>query len=141
MGALNVAGGALMFASVDTERDPALLTAARLTSGSASVVGGGLEISGAWLLRAGLIRGGAALSGVGTAIAVPIIVNDLGHPQGIIAYDPALADRAIAEGRNPFCAQCHGPGGALDPDNDWNSGDPARRAAFVRRLQWVDLGE
>jgi mono/diheme cytochrome c family protein len=62
------------------------------------------------------------------------------RPRGMIAYDQQLADKAIAEGRNPFCAQCHGPGGALDPNNDWNSGDPARRAAFLRRLQWVDLG-
>jgi len=41
-------------------------------------------------------------------------------PQGDNIYDQELADRAIAEGRNPFCAQCHGPGGALDPDNEWN---------------------
>jgi hypothetical protein len=34
--------------------------------------------------------------------------------------DQDLADRAIAEGRNPLCAQCHGPGGALDPNNEWN---------------------
>ena len=57
-----------------------------------------------------------------------------------MAYDPVLAERAIREGRNPFCAQCHGPGGALDPNNDWNAGGP-RREAFLRRLQWVDLGE
>jgi hypothetical protein len=110
MGALNVGGGALMLASVNAERDPALVTTARITSGSASVVDGGMEITGSWLLRAGLTRGGAALSGVGTSIAVPIIVYDIGRPRGIVAYDPTLADRAIREGRNPFCAQCHGPG-------------------------------
>lgn len=41
-------------------------------------------------------------------------------PRGDNIYDQRLTDRAIAEGRNPFCAQCHGPGGALDPNNEWN---------------------
>jgi hypothetical protein len=34
--------------------------------------------------------------------------------------DQKLADQALRDGRNPFCAQCHGPGGALDPNNEWN---------------------
>jgi hypothetical protein len=46
-------------------------------------------------------------------------------PRGDNIYDQRLTDRAIAEGRNPFCAQCHGPGGALDPNNEWN-----RRSRF-----------
>jgi RHS repeat-associated protein len=49
------------------------------------------------------------------------VVFDLLGPRGDNIYSQDLADRAIAEGRNPFCAQCHGPGGALDPNNDWNS--------------------
>jgi RHS repeat-associated protein len=145
MGALNVGGGALMLASINTERDPGLITAGKITSGGASVVGGGLEIYGAWTLTAGATTTGAALSGVGTVIAVPIIMYEIGRPRGIVAIDPLLRDRAIqryrsGENVNPFCAQCHGPGGALDPNNDWNAGG-ARRDAFVRRLQWVDLGE
>ncbi len=39
--------------------------------------------------------------------------------------DQKLAARSIAEyeaGKNvnAFCAQCHGEGGALDPNNEWN---------------------
>ena len=138
-GALNVAGGAFMLASVDTKNDPGIVTAGKITSGTASLAGGGLEVGGALTASAGAVEAGAALSGVGLIIAAPIMVYEM-RPRGMIAYDQQLADKAIAEGRNPFCAQCHGPGGALDPNNDWNSGDPARRAAFVRRLQWVDLG-
>jgi RHS repeat-associated protein len=41
-------------------------------------------------------------------------------PRGDNIYDQRLTDRALREGRNPFCAQCHGPGGALDEYNDWN---------------------
>jgi RHS repeat-associated protein len=138
-GALNFAGGAFMLASVDTERDPGIVTAGKITSGSASVVGGGMEIGGALLGSAGLAEAGAAASGVGLVIAVPIMVYEA-RPRGWIANDPVLVERARREGRNAFCAQCHGPGGALDPNNDWNAGG-ARRAAFVRRLQWVNLGE
>lgn len=40
-------------------------------------------------------------------------------------YDPVLAEKSMREYRegknvNPFCQQCHGPGGALDPNNKWN---------------------
>jgi hypothetical protein len=140
-GVLNVAGGAFMLASVDTERDPALLTAGKITSGTASLAGGGLGIAGAASGSVGLMGAGATLSGVGFVVGVPVTIYVVGRPQGMIAYDPQLAERAIAEGRNPFCAQCHGPGGALDPNNDWNSGDPARRAAFLSRLQWVNLDQ
>jgi RHS repeat-associated protein len=139
VGALNVGGGALMLASVNPERDPALVTARKITSGGASLVGGGLEVTGALLRSAALLEGGAALSGVGLVVAAPIMAYEM-RPRGWIASDPALVERARREGRNPFCAQCHGPGGALDPNNDWNAGG-ARRAAFVRRLQWVYLGD
>jgi hypothetical protein len=43
--------------------------------------------------------------------------------------DEELAAKAIREGRNPFCAQCHGPGGALDPNNKWNQ--QKNRASFT----------
>jgi len=104
-----------------------------------------LEIYGAWTLTAGATTTGAALSGVGLVVAAPIIIYEIGRPRGIVAIDPLLRDRAMeryrrGENVNPFCAQCHGPGGALDPNNDWNAGG-ARREAFVRRLEWVDLGE
>ncbi len=138
-GVLNVGGGALMLASVDPERDPGIVTAGKVVSGSASVIGGGMEIGGALWGSAGLAEAGATASGVGFVIAVPIMVYEM-RPRGWIAYDPVLAERAIREGRNPFCAQCHGPGGALDPNNDWNAGG-ARRAAFVRRLEWTYLGD
>jgi len=82
---------------------------------------------------------------VGTIIAVPIIVYEVGRPRGIVAIDPMLRDRAMqryrnGENVNPFCQMCHGPGGALDPDNDWNAGG-ARRAAMIRRLEYIDLGD
>jgi RHS repeat-associated protein len=48
------------------------------------------------------------------------VLFDLMGPQGDNIYDPKLTARALQEGRNPFCAQCHGPGGALDPNNEWN---------------------
>ena len=100
-----------------------------------------MEIGGAALGAAGIVETGVALSGVGALVAAPIAVHELTRPRAAcMAYDPQLADQAIKEGHNPFCAQCHGPGGALDPNNDWNSGDPARREAFLRRLQFVDLG-
>jgi mono/diheme cytochrome c family protein len=52
--------------------------------------------------------------------------------------DQKLGDQAIqryrnGENVNPFCAQCHGPGGALDPNNEWN------RRAEQRRL-WGPSG-
>jgi hypothetical protein len=67
------------------------------------------------------------------------------RPRGWIAYDPVLMEKNMqrfrnGENVNPFCAQCHGPGGALDPNNDWNAGG-ARRAAFINRLQWKYLGD
>ena len=52
--------------------------------------------------------------------AVAMLIWDVGQPRGDNIYDQRLTDRALAEGRNPFCAQCHGPGGALDPNNSWN---------------------
>jgi RHS repeat-associated protein len=143
-GALNFAGGAFMLASVDTERDPGIVTAGKITSGSASVIGGGMEMGGALFGSAGLAEAGAAASGVGLVVAVPIMAYEM-RPRGWMAQDPVLLDRAIqarnrGENVNPFCAQCHGPGGALDPNNDWNAGG-ARRAAFVKRLQWTYLGD
>jgi RHS repeat-associated protein len=57
---------------------------------------------------------------------IDFIMFDILGPRSILdpdhnrVYDQRLADKAIKEGRNPFCAQCHGPGGALDPDNEWN---------------------
>jgi hypothetical protein len=61
------------------------------------------------------------------ATAQFVFIDVLG-PRGILdsylgrtaGWDEKLAQRAIREGRNPFCAQCHGPGGALDPNNEWN---------------------
>jgi RHS repeat-associated protein len=143
VGALNFAGGAFMLASVDTERDPGIVTAGKLTSGSASVIGGGMEIGGALFGSAGVVEAGAAASGVGLVVAVPIMVYEM-RPRGWIAHDPVLLQRAEerrarGENVNLFCAQCHGPGGALDPNNDWNAGG-ARRAAFEGRLQWSYLG-
>jgi RHS repeat-associated protein len=52
--------------------------------------------------------------------AVTMLMWTLMQPRGDFLHDEKLAKRAIEEGRNPFCAQCHGPGGALDPNNEWN---------------------
>jgi RHS repeat-associated protein len=59
--------------------------------------------------------------------ALTLLVWELMQPRGDFFYDQKLADRAIAEGRNPFCAQCHGPGGALDSNNEWNQRAARRR--------------
>jgi RHS repeat-associated protein len=49
------------------------------------------------------------------------LIFDVLGPRGKHSYyDTKLAEKAIKEGRNPLCAQCHGPGGALDPNNEWN---------------------
>ncbi|WP_223297266.1 SpvB/TcaC N-terminal domain-containing protein [Catenulispora acidiphila] len=143
-GALNFAGGVFMLASIDTKRDPGLVTAGKLASGSASVVGGGLEIGGAAFGAAGVAEVGAAASGVGMVIALPVMVHEM-RPHGYMAYDPVLMERNMERQRNGenvnlFCAQCHGPGGALDPNNDFNAGG-ARREAFLKRLQWRYLGD
>jgi hypothetical protein len=143
-GVLNAAGGVFMLASIDTEHDPAIVTAGKATSGGASLVGGGMMVGGAWMGEAGLVALGGTVAGVGAIIAAPIMVYEM-RPRGWIAIDPVLMERATqryrnGENVNPFCAQCHGPGGALDPNNDWNAGG-ARRAAFVRRLEWRYLGD
>lgn len=143
-GALNAAGGAFMLASIDTKRDPGIVTAGKITSGTASLVGGGMELGGAAFGSVGLAEAGAAASGVGLIIAAPIMVYQM-RPRGWVAIDPVLLERNMqryrnGENVNPFCASCHGPGGALDPNNDWNAGG-ARRAAFINRLQWKYLGD
>ena len=52
-----------------------------------------------------------------TPIATAEWVTDAMGPRGQeVRYDPRLANNAIREGRNPVCAQCHGPGGALHPN-------------------------
>jgi hypothetical protein len=74
--------------------------------------------------------------------AITLLVWDLAQPRGEFRYSQELYDRAVREGRNPFCAQCHGPGGALDPNSTWN-----RRSAFdlstelggVRQRRWTTL--
>lgn len=143
-GALNAAGGVFMLASIDTEHDPGIVTAGKVTSGGASLVGGGMMVGGAWMGEAGVVALGGSFAAVGGVIAAPIMVYEM-RPRGWIAIDPVLMERATqryrnGENVNPFCAQCHGPGGALDPNNDWNAGG-ARRAAFVRRLEWRYLGD
>jgi mono/diheme cytochrome c family protein len=103
-----------------------------------------MEIGGAIAGSAGLVEAGAMASGVGAFIAAPIMIYE-SRPRGWIAIDPQLMERNMqryrnGENVNPFCASCHGPGGALDPNNDWNAGG-ARRAAFQRRLVWQYLGD
>jgi hypothetical protein len=103
-----------------------------------------MQIGGAAFGAVGVAEAGAAASGVGLIIAAPIMVYEM-RPQGWIAIDPVLMEKNMqryrnGENVNPFCAKCHGPGGALDPNNDWNAGG-ARRAAFINRLQWKYLGD
>ncbi|WP_261561638.1 SpvB/TcaC N-terminal domain-containing protein [Frankia tisae] len=143
-GAFSAAGGVFMLASVDTKHDPGLVTAGKITSGGLSVVGGGMQIGGAAYGAVGVAEAGAAASGVGLIIAAPIMVYEM-RPRGWIAYDPVLMEKNMqryrnGENVNPFCAQCHGPGGALDPNSDWSAGG-ARRAALINRLQWKYLGD
>jgi hypothetical protein len=143
-GVLNGAGGVFMLASIDTEHDPGIVTFGKATSGGASVVGGGMMIGGALAGEAGLVAVGGAFAAAGGVIAAPIMVYEM-RPRGWIAIDPVQMERATqryrnGENVNAFCAQCHGPGGALDPNNDWNAGG-ARRAAFVNRLEWRYLGD
>ncbi len=143
-GTLNAVGGVFMLASIDTKRDPGIVTVGKVASGGASVIGGGMQIGGAAFGAAGVAELGAAASGVGLVIAAPIMVYEM-RPRGYIAVDPALMERNMqryrnGENVNPFCAMCHGPRGALDPNNDWNAGG-ARRAAFINRLQWKYLGD
>nr|BFE36953.1 hypothetical protein GCM10010200_092040 [Actinomadura rugatobispora] len=64
--------------------------------------------------------------GLTPAATVTSALQFVFEPQGDNIYDQKLADRALQEGRNPFCAQCHGPGGALDPNNEWNRKAEAR---------------
>ncbi|HXB33245.1 MAG TPA: polymorphic toxin type 5 domain-containing protein, partial [Puia sp.] len=144
MGALNAAGGVFMLASIDAEHDPGVVTVGKATSGTASVAGGGMMIGGALAGDAGVVALGGTVAGVGGVIAAPIMIYEM-RPRGWIAVDPALEERNMqryrnGENVNPFCASCHGPGGALDPNNDWNAGG-ARREAFVNRLQWRYLGD
>ena len=63
-------------------------------------------------VRSGLLRDAYEAS--------PLSFYEYVKPQGENVYDSNLSERAIQEGRNPFCAQCHGPGGALDPGNERN---------------------
>jgi hypothetical protein len=143
-GTLNAVGGVFMLASIDTKRDPGIVTVGKVASGGASVIGGGMQIGGAAFGAAGVAEVGAAASGVGLIIAAPIMIYEM-RPRGMVAIDPVLMERNMQRQRNgenvnSFCAQCHGVGGALDPNNDWNAGG-ARRAAFVNRLQWKNLGD
>ncbi|MBO3752678.1 hypothetical protein J5X84_42075 [Streptosporangiaceae bacterium NEAU-GS5] len=66
------------------------------------------------------------------------VFMDLMGPEGKeFRSDPKLTERALQEGRDPFCAQCHGPGGALDPNNEWNRRHE-RRPAFDLQPTAVD---
>ncbi|MFI5776076.1 SpvB/TcaC N-terminal domain-containing protein [Nocardia sp. NPDC051570] len=87
--------------------NPAANTTDVLTSGNITVLGA----------AAAVVKDGIALTPPGAAT---LLLWSLLQPRGEFYYDQRLADRAIQEGRNPFCAQCHGPGGALDPNNEWN---------------------
>jgi RHS repeat-associated protein len=62
--------------------------------------------------------------------AAAVLIWTLMQPTHGNYWDENLAKRAIEEGRNPFCAQCHGKGGALDPNNEYN--ERARQREFDR---------
>jgi RHS repeat-associated protein len=143
-GAFNVAGGVFMLASIDVKHDPGVVTFGKATSGGASVVGGGMMVGGAWAGEAGVVALGGAVAETGGLLAIPIMVYE-SRPRGWIATDPDLdaqnlQRRRNGENVNVFCARCHGPKGALDPNNDFNAGG-ARRAAFERRVQWHYIGD
>ena len=70
-----------------------------------------------WSVAKGIATDAYYFTPLGTLDSV---VFGLMGPRGEFRYDKKLYDRAMADKRNPFCAQCHGPGGALDPNNEWN---------------------
>jgi hypothetical protein len=84
-------------------------------------------------VTAGVVKDLVSLTPPG---AIAMLLYDIGKPRGEFRYDQDLYDRAIKEGRNPFCAQCHGPGGALDPNNKWNRQAERKMLDLVR---WHDL--
>ena len=86
--------------------------------GLAGLIVGGASGPPGWLVLGLGIIGGGAGGYIGSEGGRGLVGAML--PRGGFMYDRDLADRAILEGRNPFCAQCHGPGGALDPNNEWN---------------------
>ena len=73
MGLVSVGGGVLMLISRD-ERDPAAVQALTVASGSAQVVGGGMEIVGALTLTGRVAAAGAATSTVGTVLGMPLLM-------------------------------------------------------------------
>ncbi|MEK8029255.1 SpvB/TcaC N-terminal domain-containing protein [Ideonella sp. DXS29W] len=84
--------------------------------------------AGASNVVASLARDLYGLTVIGTAHL--LVADQIFMKKPPFLYDARLASKALAEGRNPFCAQCHGPGGALDPNNNWN-----RARAFEIRFQ------
>jgi len=78
-----------------------------------------------------------------TPVATGEFVYDSVKPQGMFIYDPVLAQRARQQGRSAFCSQCHGAGGALDPNSEWNraarAGDTAAMRAYEQRLDVIDV--
>ena len=99
--------------------NPAAYTTDAIVEGNTSVFG----------IAGGVVKDLVSLTPPG---AISLLVWEIVQPRGEFRYDPELAERAIREGRNPFCAQCHGPGGALDPANAWN-----RRALEPIRLRTI----
>jgi len=80
-----------------------------------------------------------------TPVATGEFMWDSVKPQGTVAIDPVLVQRARQQRRNAFCSQCHGAGGALDPNNEWNravrAGDTAAMKAYLDRLHVVDIDQ
>jgi RHS repeat-associated protein len=81
------------------------------------------------------------LYGLTPVATINFVIREGLGPKGMVAqyfeetygptiWDQELADRAQREGRNGFCAQCHGPGGALDPNNKWNQEKARQRFMF-----------
>ena len=66
--------------------------------------------------------------------AVAILVWDVMAPRGEFRYDEEVVNRAKENGNNPFCATCHGVGGALDPNNKWNQQQQQKKFDSLRLL-------
>lgn len=56
----------------------------------------------------------------GAIIMTGVDLNRMAMNASHFPVPPGFVEQKVAEGRNPFCALCHGEGGALDPNNAWN---------------------
>ncbi len=115
LGALLVAGGILLFTGDAKAAGQSLNPAADTTE--AVIEGGGpLEVAGGVALDVVSLYPPIAI--IRTGIALNRAAMDASH----FATPPGWVEQKVKEGRNPFCALCHGPGNLKDKwdqDKQW----------------------